>query len=147
MAIRKIHIYDGVDTKSDVLGASTWLPEVIQELGGRHNDFFVRLGHTAKIIERAMPRQFATPEPDRIPFDSTSANHHLEIFPSMNAETTGLLASFILSHNLAVLNTRPVADIAMVTDLRQGGRIPILSWSAAEPITQSAIIRHQLAYQ
>lgn len=65
----------------------------------------------------------------------------------MDAETTWLLASFILSHNLAVLNTHPTPDIAMITDMRHGGRIPILSWSAIEPVNSAGVIRHQLAYR
>lgn len=133
MAIRRIEIYDGIDGISDVMGTSVWLPEVVQKLGGEHNNFFTNLGYQAEIIETPLRSRFSPPTASRVPDISTMACHHLEIFPSMDAETTWSLACFIMTHGLAVLNTKPTIDVATITDKRLGQSIQILQWAAVVP--------------
>lgn len=102
------------------------MPRVVR---GLHGSSFTDRGHTTKPLEYPLRVFGQETSESQIPPDSTDCTHS-EISPPMSFATTHALAAYILEQGLAILNTTPTDDVAMITDMRCDERELVRSWPA-----------------
>jgi hypothetical protein len=133
MATRYIRIYEGMDGKTDVIGASASVPEIVYGQRGTFQNparsLLKALGHKTTILvdrsNRNINEEISKHKAKVVDLpEDRRTSSHLEVEPPMSDVTVDLLAAFVVEQGMADGGSNYV----MMFDQRPGHERLVREW-------------------